>query len=95
MQKKDLVEQISVKTGIERPTVKLIVEGFMEAVQEDLIAGENIYLRGFGSFVIKKRKQKAAWHIGDGKPVMVPAHCIPAFNPNPTFVKKIKKSVNP
>lgn len=93
MQKKDIIEQVSTATGIEKPTVKAIIESFTNVVQRNMIAGENIYLRGFGSFVIVKRKQKRCWLIGEGKPIIVPEHNLPVFRPNKEFVKKIKQSV--
>lgn len=89
MTKADIVSKISQQTGIEKPVVLKTVEALMEAVKDSLIDGENVYLRGFGSFVIKKRAEKTARNISKNTTIIIPAHNIPSFKPAKTFTTKI------
>ena len=82
MTKADIVNSISQKTGIDKPTVLNIVEAFMTSVKESLANEENVYLRGFGSFILKKRAQNTT--------IIIPEHNIPAFKPAKTFMHEIK-----
>jgi len=93
MTKADIVNEISKNTGIEKVTVLKTVESFMETVKDSLIDGKNVYLRGFGSFVVKKRAEKTARNISKNTTIIIPAHNIPSFKPAKTFVSKVKKSV--
>lgn len=93
MTKADLVEQISYKTGIERAVVQTTIETFMKSVKNSLEKGENVYLRGFGSFVIKTRAAKTGRNISQNKPVEIPAHNIPAFKPAKIFTDNVKTKV--
>ena len=93
MTKADVVNEISSKTAIEKATVLKTVEAFMETVKDSLIDGENVYLRGFGSFVIKKRAEKTGRNISKNTTIIIPAHNIPAFKPAKTFVNEIKNNV--
>ena len=86
MTKADIVKEISKKTGIDNATVLSSVEAFMEVVKETLINEEEIYLRGFGSFIIKKRAQKTARNISQKTTLIIPEHIIPAFKPSKSFV---------
>lgn len=86
MTKADIVKEISKKTGIDNATVLSSVEAFMEVVKETLINEEEIYLRGFGSFIIKKRAQKTARNISQKTTLIIPEHNIPAFKPSKSFV---------
>jgi DNA-binding protein HU-beta len=79
-----------IKTGIEKVTVQATVEAFMEAVKNSMINGDNVYLRGFGSFVIKKRAQKTGRNISKNTTIIIPAHNIPAFKPAKSFVNAVK-----
>ena len=93
MTKADIVNEISKSTGIEKVTVLKTVEALMEIVKDSLVDGKNVYLRGFGSFVIKKRAEKTARNISKNTTIIIPAHNIPSFKPSKTFVSKVKKSV--
>lgn len=91
MTKADIVNEISRSTGIDKTDVLKTVESFMEHVKSALVKGEPVYLRGFGSFIIKKRAEKTARNISEKKTIIIPAHNIPAFKPAKTFVLKVKK----
>ena len=93
MTKADIVNEISKNTGIEKITVQKTVEAFMEAVKDSLVINKNVYLRGFGSFIIKKRAKKTARNISKNTTLIIPAHNIPSFKPAKTFVNKVKASV--
>ena len=90
MTKADIVSNIAKQTGAEKVLVQEIVEAFMENVKGSLIENEPVYLRGFGSFIIKQRAQKVARNISKGTTLTIPAHNIPAFKPAKSFVAKIK-----
>lgn len=90
MTKADIVNSISQKTGIDKTTVLNIVEAFMTSVKESLANEENVYLRGFGSFILKKRAQKTARNISKNTTIIIPEHNIPAFKPAKTFMHEIK-----
>lgn len=85
MTKADLVADISLKTGVDKATALVAVEAFMETIKETMINGENVYLRGFGSFILKKRATKTARNISKNTSLIVPEHNIPAFKPAKTF----------
>lgn len=91
MTKADIVKEISSKTGIEKNIVLATVESFMETVKESLVNEENVYLRGFGSFILKKRATKTARNISKNTTIIIPEHNIPAFKPAKTFSLSIKK----
>ena len=91
MTKADIVNEISKKTGIDKATVLTTVEAFMESVKESLSNEENVYLRGFGSFILKKRAQKTARNISKNTTIIIPEHNIPAFKPAKTFICAVKK----
>jgi len=89
MTKAEIVNEISDQTGIEKPTVQKAVEALMETIKDSLVKGENIYLRGFGSFVIKKRADKTARNIVKNTTMIIPAHYVPSFKPADIFISKI------
>ncbi len=92
MTKAEIVNEISRKTGIDKPTVLKTVEAFMESVKESLIQKEdNVYLRGFGSFILKKRAKKTARNISKNTTIIIEEHNIPAFKPAKVFVDAVKK----
>ncbi len=92
MTKAQIVSEISKKTGIDKSTALTAVEAFMEAVKESLIEKEeNVYLRGFGSFILKKRAKKTARNISKNTTIIIDEHNIPAFKPAKVFVDAIKK----
>ena len=91
MTKADIVAQIAEKTGLDKTTVLNVVETFMESVKEDMIGGNDVFLRGFGSFIIKKRAEKTARNISKKTTLIVPEHNIPAFKPAKVFLKAVSK----
>lgn len=91
MTKAEIVQIISEKTGIERKMALNVVEAFMESVKGSLENGEEVFLRGFGSFVIKHRAEKTARNIGKNVTMIVPAHNIPSFKPAKEFMEMVKK----
>jgi len=93
MTKAEIVADIANKTGIEKVTVQHTVEAFMDAVKNSMVKGDNVYLRGFGSFVVKKRAEKTGRNISKNTTIIIPAHNIPAFKPAKTFVNEVKKNV--
>lgn len=90
MTKADIVNEIAKSTGVEKVLVQTIVEAFMENVRNSLIDNNNVYLRGFGSFIIKKRAKKVARNISKNTTITIPEHNIPAFKPSKSFVAKVK-----
>ncbi|MBN1118837.1 MAG: integration host factor subunit beta [Bacteroidales bacterium] len=93
MTKADIVNEISKNTGIEKITVQKTVESFMEVVKDSLTKEKNVYLRGFGSFIVKKRAQKTARNISKNTTIIIPEHSIPSFKPAKTFVSKVKNNI--
>jgi len=85
-----MVREIADKTGIEKQVVMQIVEGMMESIRNSMINGEEVFLRGFGSFIIKRRAQKTARNISKNTTIVIPAHNIPAFKPSKSFRLKVK-----
>ncbi len=85
MTKADIVNEISKNTGIDKQNVLITVEAFMDIVKNSLAKEENVYLRGFGSFIVKKRAQKTARNISKNTTLIIPEHNIPAFKPAKTF----------
>ena len=90
MTKAEIVKKISQQTGIEQTAASAVVEAFMEQVRQALIGGENVYLRGSGTFNRKHRAEKVARNISKNTTIKVPAHDIPAFKPSKEFLDKIK-----
>ncbi|MFK7935265.1 MAG: HU family DNA-binding protein [Saprospiraceae bacterium] len=94
MRKADLVTAIADKTGVAKVDVLVTLESFFKEVKESLADGENVYIRGFGSFVIKKRAKKVGRHIKKNIAIEIPEHYIPAFKPAKVFVEEVKGNVN-
>ena len=90
MTKSEIVTEIAAKTGIEKQVVMQVVEGMMETIKTSMINGEEVFLRGFGSFIIKHRAEKTARNISKNTTMIIPAHNIPAFKPAKSFVEKLK-----
>ena len=90
MTKAEIVAEIASKTGIEKGAVQNVVENFMEVVKSSMAKGENVYLRGFGSLIIKTRAEKTGRNIGKNIAITIPAHKIPAFKPAKTFMNAVK-----
>ena len=93
MTKADIVTEISDKTGVEKIAVQATVEALMTTIKASLEAGENVYLRGFGSFIVKKRAEKTGRNISKNTTIIIPAHNIPAFKPAKTFAESVKSKV--
>ena len=93
MTKADIVSEIANKTGVEKIAVMATVEAFMNTVKHSLENGENVYLRGFGSFIVKKRAQKTGRNISQKTTIIIPAHYIPSFKPAKTFISGVKNKV--
>lgn len=93
MTKADIVANVSEQSGIDKADVQAVVEKFMNEVKSSLEKGENVYLRGFGSFIIKTRAEKTGRNISKNIAVQIPAHNIPAFKPAKVFVQGVKSKV--
>jgi len=89
MTKAEIVAQIAKKTGLDKETVLTVVEQFMANVKGSLADGECVYLRGFGSFIVKERATKTARNIKEERTIIIPAHNIPAFKPAKTFMTQV------
>ena len=90
MTKFEIVKEVSRNTGIEATTVQAVVEGFMEAVKSSMSKGQNIYLRGFGTFEVKTRAAKTARNITKNTTLIIPEHKVPTFKPCPDFKNQVK-----
>ncbi len=90
MTKQDIVNEISRKTGIEKVTVMSTVEAMMETIKDNMAKDKNVYLRGFGTFEVKKRAKKTARNISKNTTIIIPEHFIPKFKPSKEFVQKVK-----
>ena len=90
MTKAEIVSKIADNTGVDKTVVLAIVEEFMTQVKDSLIERENVYLRGFGSFIVKERKQKVARNITKKESIIVPEHKIPSFKPADSFTEILK-----
>ena len=93
MTKAEIVANISEKSGIEKGDVLRVVEDLMAEVKDSLNQGNNVYLRGFGSFIVKKRAEKTGRNISKNTTIKIPAHNIPAFKPAKVFVESVKNNV--
>lgn len=93
MTKADIVEQICAETKLEKAIVIKVVESLMDAMERNMIDGNDIFLRGFGSFILKKRAAKKGRIISKGTSVDIPAHYIPAFKPCKEFAEEVKRKV--
>ena len=90
MTKAEIVREVSKSTGIEATTVQAVVEGFMTAVKGSLAKGENVYLRGFGTFEVKTRAAKTSRNITKNTSLVIPEHKVPTFRPCPDFKNQVK-----
>jgi len=91
MTKADIVNDIAKKTGVDKAMTQLVVETFMDTVKDALVRHEHVYLRGFGSFIIKQRAEKVARNISKNTTITIPAHHIPAFKPAKSLHSGVKK----
>ena len=90
MTKADIVNEVAKATGIEKIAVQNVIESFMESVKDSLAQDNNVYLRGFGSFIVKKRAKKTARNISKNTTLIIPEHNIPSFKPAKVFMNKVK-----
>lgn len=90
MTKADLIKQIGKNTGIDTMTVSAVLESFMDVVKQSMADNKNVYLRGFGSFIVKQRAEKTARNISKNTMIIIPAHYIPAFKPAQEFKAQVK-----
>lgn len=94
MTKADIVKNISDQTGVDKTDVQMVAEKFMEEIKNSLQENNNVYLRGFGSFIIKTRAEKTGRNISKNTTIKIPAHNIPAFKPAKTFTEGVKNKVS-
>lgn len=93
MTKADIVNEVAKATGLEKQNVQRVVEAFMSSVKDSVARDNSVYLRGFGSFIAKRRAEKTARNISKGQTISIPAHYIPAFKPSKTFLNQVKENV--
>lgn len=93
MTKAEIVSNISDKLGMEKNEIQAVIESFMTEVKDSLVSNENVYLRGFGSFIVKRRAEKTGRNISKNTTIKIPAHNIPAFKPAKVFVEGVKANV--
>ncbi len=93
MTKAEIVAEVANKTGVEKIAVQSVIETMMETIKGAMQSGDNVYLRGFGSFIIKERAEKTGRNISKNTTIVIPAHKIPAFKPAKTFVNEVKNNV--
>ena len=93
MTKADIINQISASTGLAKKDVAISVESFMEVIKTSLLDKENVYLRGFGSFVVKHRAEKTARNISKNTTIVIAAHDFPSFKPAKSFVGRMKGEI--
>jgi len=93
MTKADIVADIASDTGLEKAEALRAVESLMSNIKSALAKGQNVYLRGFGSFIVKERAEKTGRNISKNTTVIIPAHNIPSFKPAKTFVDEVKRKV--
>ncbi|MEJ6588403.1 MAG: HU family DNA-binding protein [Crocinitomicaceae bacterium] len=93
MTKAEIVAGIAEETGLEKSEALRAVEAFMQSIKRSLSGGRNVYLRGFGSFIVKERAQKTGRNISKNTTIIIPAHNIPSFKPSKVFVDEVKNNV--
>jgi len=92
MTKAEVITEIAEKTGVDRADVSNTIEAFFNVVKDSMAEGENIYVRGFGSFINKKRARKVARNISKNTAIIIEEHYIPSFKPSKVFISQIKAS---
>ncbi len=93
MTKADVVSAIAAKSGTPKETVAVVVDEFFEVLKDSMIKGENVYFRGFGSFILKKRARKVARNIAKNTSIIIEPHAVPAFKPSKNFTDEVKVKV--
>ena len=94
MTKADIIKEIQERTNLNRNVIKIVVDNFMDVVKDNMVRGENIYLRGFGTFLLKERKEKKARIITRNETIIIPPHYKPFFKPAPKFAKAVKENIS-
>jgi len=90
--KAEVISEVAEKTGVDKAEVSTAIEAFFTIVKNSMSEGNNIYVRGFGSFINKKRAKKVARNISKNTAIIIDEHYIPSFKPAKVFVEKIKTS---
>ena len=93
MTKAEIISRISEKTGVEKTTALVVVESLMLEIKESIRQNESVFLRGFGTFLARKRKEKTGRNISKNTTIIIPEHHIPAFKPSKTFKEEVKNNV--
>lgn len=94
MTKAEIIAEVTANTGVDKQEVLKIVEKLFDVVKKNMIEGKNVYVRGFGSFINKKRAKKVARNLSKNIAMIIPEHYVPSFKPSKTFLDKVKKNVN-
>lgn len=94
MTKAEIIAEVTNQTGADKQEVLKIVEKLFDVVKKNMIEGKNVYVRGFGSFINKKRAEKVARNLSKNVAMIIPEHYVPSFKPSKTFLDKVKKNVN-
>jgi DNA-binding protein HU-beta len=89
MTKNDIINEIAENTGLDKITVQKTVEALLETIKDSLSKDNNVYLRGFGSFIVKRRAEKTARNISKNTTIIIPEHFVPGFKPAKSFVNKV------
>ena len=93
MTKAEIVTKIVKKTGIDKPDVQIVVEALLQVIQSAMAEGENVYFKGFGRFVNKKRAKKVARNLSENTAIIIDEHYVPSLKPSKAFVAKIREAV--
>jgi len=93
MRKSDIIKEISAATGLTQVETEAVIEGFIAVVSDALVRGDRVDLRGFGNFILKTRKAKAARNISTGETVQVPEHYLPFFKASESFTQRVNKNL--
>jgi DNA-binding protein HU-beta len=94
MTKADVIDKIMQKTGLEKSIVTAVVEAMMKVMRESMLCGKNIFLRGFGTFLLKKRAEKKGRNISKNTTIIIPSHYVPSFKPAKSFLKGVRTNVS-
>ena len=93
MTKAEIISKISERTGVEKTTATVVVESFMSEIKDSITKDESVFLRGFGTFLAKQRKEKTGRNISKNTTIIIPAHHIPSFKPAKVFKEEVKNNV--
>ena len=93
MTKAEIISKVSERTGVEKTTATVVVESFMSEIKDSITKDESVFLRGFGTFLAKERKEKTGRNISKNTTIIIPAHHIPSFKPAKVFKEEVKNNV--